>query len=266
VEDFEGLHTQVFSRRWNTKQEHFSTRAGKIKCALHNRDRPGSVDYCVVAIRLQLVQAAEGEVGAHFARKRQSRRILIYDRHLAGAAQAYPLQKQDADGPRSQDGDFVRHTWRQPFQPVQHTGKRLDKRAGFKGQVANIEDGFFWRGRPLCHSPHARDPDRLPVETKILAVVEASFAVVTGNVGLDGHPVARLEARHPAAHGLHYPGKLVTRDGWVTAQVFAAKDMDISAADTAGHDAHQHLARFRRRARDFDNTHLSWSFDPCRFH
>ena len=131
----------------------------------------------------------------------------------------------------------------------------------------SVEDDLLRCQDELSHAALTGDADRLPVLAEVLPVRPAGGAVVAGDVGLDRDAVADLHASRSGPHRFDYPRELVAGDDRIVAEVLAAVDVHVGAADPARHDPHEDLARLRVRGRGAAvEAYLTRSFDDYRLH
>jgi hypothetical protein len=92
--------------------------------------------------------------------------------------------------------------------------------------------------------------------------MEAVITVVAGDVGLNGHPIPYLNPGYSYAHLLDDPGELVSRDHRITTHVLPTKNVDIRAANPAGHHLDQHLVLTGLRPGEIYYVHMVGLFYP----
>ncbi len=199
-------------------------------------------------------------------RKGQPGLVLVHRGDRAGPFQQDGLQQKDADGARAEDQHPVGEGEPRALHAVEHAGERLHEGAGGERQLSDVECGLLGNGHELRHAPREGHADRLPLLAEVLTVRQAGGTIVAGDVRLHGNVVAGLETRHPRADGRDDAGELVARDDRVGAEVFAAEDVDVGAADPARPHLDQELVIPYCGDGDLPHGDLTRLFNECCLH
>jgi len=234
AENGEGFDRHFLTGGRDTEEQDLSTWAGEVHCAGHDTRHTGGIDDGVVAIALEIVEGGEGSVRAEGAGEGEAFGVLFDDDDLGGGVEAESLQEEQPDGAGTDQGDAGCGLRVEALQSVKDAGQGFHESAVFEGQVTDVEGGFFGDADVLGHAAGEGHTDCLPVETEVLAIVEAVNAVVTGQVGFDSDAITGFEAGYGAAGPLDDAGEFVPGGDGVGAEVFALVDVDVGAADAAG--------------------------------
>src|SRR4029453_9856136 len=217
---------------------------------------------------VKLLGGGGGAVGPEPSGDRKAALLDVDDVHRGGTHPLCQLGHEQPHGARPVDQVAVGELGLQPVEPVHRARQRLDQRAPAGWQVVREHERVGGRhGHQLGAGPGLGDPDRLVVEAEVLPAGLAELALAIGQVRVDGDEVADPEGLDLAAGGDDLAAELVAGDDRVAdRRQLAVEDVEVGAADAAGVDPDEDLARPGGRVVDPLDADLAWPLDHHRIH
>jgi hypothetical protein len=93
----------------------------------------------------------------------------------------------------------------------------------------------------LGHAARPGDSHGLPIQAKVVTIIQTVKAIVTCDVGFDRHPITNLKAGDVFADLFDESRKLVSWYHGIVAQVLSAEDMNISTTNATSHHFDQYF-------------------------
>ncbi len=133
--------------------------------------------------------------------------------------------------------------------------------------VGRQEERLLLRHDHVVGEPSvAVNANRAEVLAEIDAAILAVRATSAGDVGIAGDAIAEAKAFDPFAYRLDNAGKLMAKRNRRVGRELALQDVPVGAADAAGFDPHQQVARAGHRLFDVMRRQAANCVKADRFH